>query len=235
MLDIGAGHGVITEALLTAGARVIAVELHPDRVHVLRARFGDTAVVVRADAADLRLPRRPYHVVANPPFGATAALLRRLLQPGSRLASAHLVLQEQAAVRWCGPSVAVDVRAVARPTRTSHGVQSASARVGPRAARAPHRSTLRRRMVLGMASQKITVTLPVGQVDQVRALVEAGQAASVSGFVAHAVGVALDDVAGWGAMLAEALDATGGKVSADEKVWADEVLGVGKRRRGRAA
>jgi Arc/MetJ-type ribon-helix-helix transcriptional regulator len=86
-----------------------------------------------------------------------------------------------------------------------------------------------------MASRKVTVTLPEEQVEQVRALVEAGQAASVSGFVAHAVGVALDDVAGWGAMLAEALEETGGRLSAGEKAWADEVLGVGKRRRRRAA
>jgi Arc/MetJ-type ribon-helix-helix transcriptional regulator len=46
-------------------------------------------------------------------------------------------------------------------------------------------------MVVGLASRKITVTLPEEQLDQARALVEAGQAASVSGFVAHAVGVAL--------------------------------------------
>ena len=90
-------------------------------------------------------------------------------------------------------------------------------------------------MVVGMATRKITVTLAEEQVDQVRALVEAGQAASVSGFVAHAVGVALDDVAGWGAVLAEALEATGGKLSPDERAWADEALGVGKRRRRRAA
>jgi 16S rRNA A1518/A1519 N6-dimethyltransferase RsmA/KsgA/DIM1 with predicted DNA glycosylase/AP lyase activity len=31
-------------------------------------------------------------------------LLRRLLQPGSRLRTAHLVLQHQAARRWCGPA-----------------------------------------------------------------------------------------------------------------------------------
>jgi 23S rRNA (adenine-N6)-dimethyltransferase len=43
-------------------------------------------------------------VVANPPFGLTTALLRRLLQPGTRLVSAHLVLQAQAARRWAGPS-----------------------------------------------------------------------------------------------------------------------------------
>ncbi|MFZ0159522.1 MAG: hypothetical protein WAL50_10880 [Kineosporiaceae bacterium] len=42
----------------------------------------------------------------------------------------------------------------------------------------------------------------------------------------HAVGVALDDVAGWGVMLAQALGETGGPMSAEERTWADEVLGV---------
>ena len=60
-----------------------------------------------------------------------------------------------------------------------------------------------------------------------RSLVQAGTAASVSGFVQHAVAVALDDVAGWGAMLAEALRATGGELSERERAWADEVLGTG--------
>jgi hypothetical protein len=57
----------------------------------------------------------------------------------------------------------------------------------------------------------------------------------VSGFVQHAVGVALDDVAGWGAMLADALRDTGGELSRDEQSWADGVLGVKKRRKNSAA
>lgn len=47
----------------------------------------------------------------------------------------------------------------------------------------------------------------------------------------HAVGVALDDVAGWGAMLADALADTGGALSAEERGWADGVLGAHKPRR----
>jgi 23S rRNA (adenine-N6)-dimethyltransferase len=102
VIDVGAGHGALAGPLIAAGARVIAVEWHPARVRYLRRHFGDRVVVVQADACDLRLPRQPYHVVANPPFGITTALLRRLLQPGSRLRSAHLVLQHQAARRWSG-------------------------------------------------------------------------------------------------------------------------------------
>ena len=90
-------------------------------------------------------------------------------------------------------------------------------------------------MVIGMATQKVTITLEADQVERIRSLVATGQAASVSGFVQHAVAVSLDDVAGWGAMLAEALRETGGRISADEKRWADQALGVATRRRPPAA
>jgi len=80
-----------------------------------------------------------------------------------------------------------------------------------------------------MATRKVTITLDELQLDQIRSLVQARTASSVSGFVQHAVAVALDDVAGWGAMLAEALRQTGGALSDEERAWADEVLGTGAR------
>jgi Arc/MetJ-type ribon-helix-helix transcriptional regulator len=84
-------------------------------------------------------------------------------------------------------------------------------------------------MVTSMATRKVTITLDEAQLGQIRGLVQAGTAASVSGFVQHAVAIALDDVAGWGAMLAEALRATGGELSDSERAWADEVLGTGTK------
>jgi Arc/MetJ-type ribon-helix-helix transcriptional regulator len=87
-------------------------------------------------------------------------------------------------------------------------------------------------MVLGMATRKVTITLDEDQLARIRGLVDAGSASSVSGFVQHAVAVALDDVAGWGAMLAEALSSTGGPLSSEEQAWADGVLGVRTRRQG---
>lgn len=102
VLDVGAGRGALTEPLLEAGARVVAVERHPGRADAIARRFGEDVVLVRADAADLRLPRRPFHVVANPPFTVTTALVRRLVAPGSRLVGAHLVLQAAAVRRWTG-------------------------------------------------------------------------------------------------------------------------------------
>jgi 23S rRNA (adenine-N6)-dimethyltransferase len=102
VVDVGAGTGAVTAPLVRAGARVIAVEAHRGRASVLRERFGDSIIVVEADAADLRLPRRPFLVVASPPYAVSTELLRRLLHPGSRMVSAHLILQDAAVRRWSG-------------------------------------------------------------------------------------------------------------------------------------
>jgi 23S rRNA (adenine-N6)-dimethyltransferase len=96
VVDVGAGDGALTVPLLEAGARVMAVELHPGRCEILRARFADELVtVVEADARRYRWPNRPFRVVANPPYDLWAALLRALLGRDSRLLSADVVLQRR--------------------------------------------------------------------------------------------------------------------------------------------
>lgn len=79
-------------------------------------------------------------------------------------------------------------------------------------------------MGFGMATRKVTITLPEAQLDAVKRLVSAGKTPSVSGFVQHAVDVSLADVAGWGAMLALALSETGGPLTPKERKWADSLL-----------
>jgi 23S rRNA (adenine-N6)-dimethyltransferase len=101
--DIGAGTGALTGPLLDAGARVLAVEAHAGRADVLRRRFGAAVTVIEVDASDLRLPRRPFHVVANPPFAIASPLLRRLTSPGSWMQSATVVLPVPVVRRWAGP------------------------------------------------------------------------------------------------------------------------------------
>jgi len=80
-----------------------------------------------------------------------------------------------------------------------------------------------------MASKKVTVTVPEHQLQAIRDLVAGRHASSVSGFVQHAIGVALDDMAGWQKTLEEALEASGGPLSTDERSWADEILGSATR------
>ena len=99
VLDIGAGEGALTAHLVRAGARVVAVELNPRRACVLRERFPGITVL-HADATSIRLPGRPFRVVANPPYGISSALLRTLLAPGSRLVAADLVLQRAVARKY---------------------------------------------------------------------------------------------------------------------------------------
>ena len=81
VLDLGAGGGVLTRALVDAGARVRAIELDPAALRQLRARFdGDPrAEVVEADATLLPCPAESFSVVANLPYAAGTAILRRLL------------------------------------------------------------------------------------------------------------------------------------------------------------
>lgn len=115
VLDIGAGEGALTRPLVAAGARVIAVELHPGRVQRLRERFaGQPVAVVHTDATRLYLPGRPFRVVASPPYAITADLLRLLLVPGSRLVTAHLVLQRAAVRRYVEGRVPAAARTARR-------------------------------------------------------------------------------------------------------------------------
>lgn len=85
-------------------------------------------------------------------------------------------------------------------------------------------------MVISMATSKLTITLDNDQLEEVRRLVAAGQASSVSGFVKHAVGVALHDAAGWKEMLADALQRSGGPLTKKERAWADSVLSPRRRK-----
>lgn len=101
VLDIGAGRGALTARLVERGARVIAVELHPARARQLGRRFAGLPVtVVAADAVSLRLPRRPFRVVASPPYAISSPLLRLLLAPSSQLIAADLVLQRAVVRRY---------------------------------------------------------------------------------------------------------------------------------------
>ena len=115
VLDIGAGTGALTGPLVRAGARVVAVELHPGRAELLRQRFPQITVV-QADAVNLRLPGRPFRVVASPPYGITADLLDLLLAAGTRLVRADLVLQRAVVRKYA------DHRRAARAHRMSTGL-----------------------------------------------------------------------------------------------------------------
>ncbi len=81
---------------------MIAVELHSGRVSGLTAALGssDAVTVVQADLLEVPLPRRPFRVVANPPYAIGAALVRRITARHSALTRADLVLPRWMARRY---------------------------------------------------------------------------------------------------------------------------------------
>ncbi|MDN5914735.1 MAG: 23S ribosomal RNA methyltransferase Erm [Pseudonocardia sp.] len=95
LLELGAGDGALTAALLELERPLTAIELDPQRVQSLRHRFGERARVHQGDLVTERLDR-PVDVVSNVPFGLTTPLLRRLLQ-APRWSHALLLLQWEVA------------------------------------------------------------------------------------------------------------------------------------------
>ena len=96
VLDLGAGGGALTGALVRAGARAVAVEIDSELAAGLRRRFPD---VVEGDALRVSLPRGPFKVVANLPFDGSTAILRRLLDPRVELETADVIVEWGLAVK----------------------------------------------------------------------------------------------------------------------------------------
>jgi Arc/MetJ-type ribon-helix-helix transcriptional regulator len=88
-----------------------------------------------------------------------------------------------------------------------------------------------------MATTKVTITLPDSQLAEVRKRVRAGESASVSGYVQHAVQKSLQHTAEFRAMVEEALMETGGPLKPKERAWARKMLAPRKNasKRGNAA
>jgi 23S rRNA (adenine-N6)-dimethyltransferase len=104
VVDLGAGRGALIGPLRDRGARVLAVELdRGSAAHLRRVHADDHGVEVRHDdALRVALPTEPFRVVANPPFGRSTDVVRRLVSADVPLVAATLVLQLDAARRLSG-------------------------------------------------------------------------------------------------------------------------------------
>ncbi|HEY7591048.1 MAG TPA: 16S rRNA (adenine(1518)-N(6)/adenine(1519)-N(6))-dimethyltransferase RsmA [Candidatus Limnocylindrales bacterium] len=121
ILEIGPGLGILTAALLDAGAAVTAVELDRGLVTFLRERLAgalDAArengpetpgalTLIDGDALDLDLTRlvaAPYDVVANLPYHITSPILHALLGRRPRPRRLVVMVQREVAERIAAPA-----------------------------------------------------------------------------------------------------------------------------------
>ena len=104
VVDIGAGKGIITKALLNRGCRVTAVELDEKNILYLKKQFSNEKrfALLHGDFMELPLPERSYKIFSNIPFFITSDILNKITQAKNPPLDAYLILQKQAAIKYCG-------------------------------------------------------------------------------------------------------------------------------------
>ncbi len=107
VLEIGPGLGTLTEQLLKAGARVLALEYDETLIPALRQKFSECDsskfMLEQADVLqyDFDGLSPGYKVVANIPYYLTSNLLRRMCEAKSHFSQSALLVQKEVAERVC--------------------------------------------------------------------------------------------------------------------------------------
>ena len=109
VLEIGPGTGVLTQALLAAGARVVAIEKDQRAIDGLRERFAaevadgrlviQYADILETDRASFGLKNGEYALIANIPYYITGAILESFLEYEPRPNRMVLLVQKEVAQR----------------------------------------------------------------------------------------------------------------------------------------
>ncbi len=104
VVEIGPGAGVITDCLAQRCRQVIAIEKDCALAERLQRRYASlTHVTIHAgDFLEFPLPKQAYKVFANIPFAITHEIVTRLTNAACPPQDAYLVMQREAAEKFCG-------------------------------------------------------------------------------------------------------------------------------------
>lgn len=104
VVEVGPGLGALTEALARWAGRVVALEADRELATALVRAFADRpnvrilhADALKADLAALAPPPSPYSVVANLPYGAATAIVRRFLEADHKPERMVVMVQREVA------------------------------------------------------------------------------------------------------------------------------------------
>lgn len=102
--EIGAGQGIITEALLKKSKKVIAFEIDENLFNKLTQRFqGNKSLELQlGNFLTHPLPIYPYKVFSNIPFNLTSAIIKMLTQTLNPPSDCYLIVQKEAAKKFIG-------------------------------------------------------------------------------------------------------------------------------------
>jgi 16S rRNA (adenine1518-N6/adenine1519-N6)-dimethyltransferase len=113
ILEIGPGRGALTEKLLQAGARVMAVEKDRELFEFLQERFSEhiksgSLVLVHGDILDFDFNKydaktKSYKIIANIPYNITGAILKKFLGGKPQPERMVLMVQHDVAKRITTP------------------------------------------------------------------------------------------------------------------------------------
>jgi 16S rRNA (adenine1518-N6/adenine1519-N6)-dimethyltransferase len=118
VIEIGPGTGALTQGLLEAGARVLAIEVDRDMVGFLKDKFPDLEVI-NVDALKLsymglsKERKVRFKVVSNLPYNISGPILARFLSEREAFTRFVLMFQKEVAERL-----------VARPDTKAYGALS---------------------------------------------------------------------------------------------------------------
>lgn len=97
-VEIGPGHGALTEPLLAALDVLHVVEIDRDLIAMLRDRFDAARLIIHAGDAlefDFATLRQPLRVVGNLPYNISTPLLFHLARYSDRIVDGHFMLQRE--------------------------------------------------------------------------------------------------------------------------------------------
>jgi 16S rRNA (adenine1518-N6/adenine1519-N6)-dimethyltransferase len=116
VLEIGPGTGVLTQALLDAGANVTAIEADRDLVALLHEKFGDRITLIQANALNVSsfmFHDSGYKLIANIPYNITSAVIEKFLTEDPRPIRMVLLVQKEVADRMTAKPPNMSVLSVA--------------------------------------------------------------------------------------------------------------------------